>query len=69
MFRVSLLDASQIESLLNSSVIIVDKEFKLFMNKPANIYIKFTNHVVSLVSTLVFNRYLSVNDRVVTGQQ
>ena len=33
MFRVSLLDASQIESLFNSSFIIVDKEFKLFPSK------------------------------------
>ena len=33
MFRVSLLDASQIDSLFNSSFIIVDKEFKLFPSK------------------------------------
>ena len=33
MFRVSLLDASQINSLLNSSFRIVDKEFKLFPSK------------------------------------
>ena len=33
MIRVSLLDANQIESLFNSSFIIVDKEFKLFPSK------------------------------------
>ena len=33
MFRVSLLDASQIESLFTSLFIIVDKEFKLFPSK------------------------------------
>ena len=33
MFRVSLLDASQINSLLNSLFRIVDKEFKLFPSK------------------------------------
>ena len=33
MFRVNLLNANQIDSLFNSSFIIVDKEFKLFPSK------------------------------------